>query len=179
MRKEKNLNPTHPSKQPLPSHGSPLPPVGGTCRTSCASLAPGRGGRAGEAGEGGGRANTGNIAFVSGTASGAGARCCGCRSPLLPAPLPQAPRRRRRAPRLRAGERAARRLLISSPLAFSWCYFCLFSVEDPTHALTLPPPEVSLAPAGIRNAPGDFPTQAGVYEREGDQTQRRERCFQG
>lgn len=42
-----------------------------------------------------------------------------------------------------------------------------------------PPPEVSLGPAGIREAPGDFPTQAGVYEREGDQAQRRERCFQG
>lgn len=42
-----------------------------------------------------------------------------------------------------------------------------------------PPPELPLGPAGIRDAPGDFPTQAGVYEREGDQAQRRERCFQG
>lgn len=141
MRKEKNPTPTHPSERPPASHGTPLPPVGGTRRTSCASLALGRGGRAGEAGEGGGRgqAATGKLAFVSGTASGAGARCCGCRSPPLPAPLPQAPRRRRRAPRLRAGERAARRLLISPPLPFSRCYFCLFGVEDPPPARTLPP----------------------------------------
>lgn len=131
-----------------PPEVSPLPPVGGTPRTGCASLALGRGGRAGEAEGGGGRgqADTGKIAFVSGTASGAGARCCGCRSPPLTAPLPQAQRRHR------AGERAQRRLLIyyyyfysffffSSPSLSRSRDFSLFGAEDPpsrTHAAPRP-----------------------------------------
>uniref|UniRef100_A0A669PM74 Fibroblast growth factor n=81 Tax=Sauria TaxID=32561 RepID=A0A669PM74_PHACC len=122
--------PTHPSKPPrrfppphlslthTPSRSPPLSLIGGTPRTGCASLALGRGGRAGERrgeeGAGARQTHTGKIAFVSGTASGAGARCCGCRSPPLSArSAPAAPRRHR------AGERAARRLLSS----YYYCHF--------------------------------------------------------
>lgn len=150
----KQTTQAHPPTPPLSHTHPPLSLIGGTPRTGCASLALGRGGRAGErrGEEGAGARHTGKIAFVSGTASGAGARCCGCRSPPLSArSAPAAPRRHR------AGERAARRLLSSyyychffSPsrslslslhLPFRRCDFCLFGVQR------IPPPARTLLPA--------------------------------
>lgn len=164
---------------------SPLPQVSGTSRTGCASLALGRGGRAGEAGgrrgPGPGRHRENRFCLRHGERR----RGSVLRLPEPPAHRPLCfYRHRGGAAGLRGSAPGSRQLAGSSSFLFlppfCWCYFCLFGVEDPPHTRTLSPrPRFLLSPAGIRDAPGDFPTQAGVYEREGDQAQRRERCFQG
>ncbi|KAM9599731.1 fibroblast growth factor 13 isoform 2-T2 [Morphnus guianensis] len=85
-----------------------------------------------------------------------------------PAPLPQAPRRRRRAPRHRGGERAARRLRIffssflPPPLPFCWCYSCLFGVEDPpTRTQAVPRPRFLWVQPESATLPGIFPPKLG------------------
>lgn len=147
-----------------------------------------------EAGGGGGRgqADTQGKSLLSPArraAQGLGAAAAGApRS--APAPLPQ--HRGGTAPG--SGQLAASSLpiiivIFFPPLALSLSLSTSLSVGvisafsayrgSPLLHARCSPPEVSLGPAGIREAPGDFPTQAGVYEREGDQAQRRERCFQG